>query len=71
MDTVDQIIAYENGELSFQETIKLFAELIRTGQAWSLQGSYGRAATAFIREGFISRDGVPDWKHIEEVEDGI
>ena len=54
---VDNIIAYEQGELSDQEVVRLFADLVRSGMAWSLQGSYGRTATALIKEGWFDREG--------------
>jgi hypothetical protein len=54
---VDNIIAYEQGELSDQEVVRLFADLVKSGMAWSLQGSYGRTANALIKEGWIDREG--------------
>jgi len=51
MSLVDQIIAYECDELDFNDTIKLFQQLIETGQAWQLQGHYGRTAERLIEEG--------------------
>lgn len=45
------IIAYENGELDIIETVNLFQRLIDTGLVWTLQGSYGRQAVAFIQAG--------------------
>ncbi len=57
MDVVSKIIAYESGEMEEQEVIELFAELITTGMAWRLQGSYGRMAKQLIDAGYISRDG--------------
>lgn len=51
MDIVDKIIAFENGDLDEEETISFFQELIDSGMAWSLQGSYGRAANALIEQG--------------------
>ena len=50
-DMVDKIIAYEGGEMSDEDTIIFFQELIDNGMAWSFQGSYGRMATALIDAG--------------------
>ena len=58
MKLIDSIIAYETGELRAEDTLKLFAELIKTGKAWQLQGSlYGRPARALIEQGYISKEG--------------
>ena len=57
MNLTDKIIAYEQGELGTNNTVELFAELIKTGQAWSLQGHYGRTAAALIEQGIISKEG--------------
>ena len=57
LDLVDSIIAYESGELEAEATLELFAELIRTGQAWTLQGHYGRTASQLIKDGYISTSG--------------
>jgi len=54
---IDKIMAFESGELGFSETVELFAELVKTGQAWTLQGSYGRSAQSLIEQGFISSTG--------------
>ena len=58
MELVDKIIAWESGELSDWETIQLFADLIKTGQCWSLQGYYGRTGHSFIELGIIDTDGT-------------
>ena len=50
-EVVDKIIRYENDEMSEEETISFFQELIDSGLCWKLQGHYGRVATAFIKEG--------------------
>ena len=50
-------MAYESGELNDAETINFFADLVKTKMAWSLQGSYGRMASAMIDAGFISPEG--------------
>ena len=54
---IDTLIAYESGELNDAETINFFADLVKTKMAWSLQGSYGRMASAMIDAGFISPEG--------------
>jgi hypothetical protein len=61
MNIVDLIIAFESGEMTTEEQIKLFATLIKSGMAWSLQGSYGRTASYLIDEGVIDRDGEINW----------
>ncbi len=66
MTTVDKIIAYETGTLDDEGCLELFAELIANGQAWSLQGHYGRTASHLIEQGYISREGVVQWDVIEE-----
>ena len=55
-DTAD-IFDYEAGDLSEQETVLLFADLIRSGLAWTLQGHYGRTAASLIEAGVISPEG--------------
>jgi len=57
MDDLTEIIAYENGELDTDQQIALFANLVKTGMAWSHQGCYGRAAQRLIDAGIISRSG--------------
>lgn len=51
MDQLDKIIAFEQGELDEDEIIELFQELINSGLAWKLQGSYGRMAANLIDAG--------------------
>lgn len=57
MSQIDLIIQYENGELDDQQVVFLFADLIRTGQAWMLQGHYGRTAQRLIEAGWIDKKG--------------
>lgn len=56
MGQIDKIIAYEQGDLNEQETIKLFQELVDSGLAWQLQGSYGRMAQALIADGLVTNN---------------
>jgi hypothetical protein len=57
MPDVDKIMRYELGDLSPDETVDFFAELVRTRVAWQLQGSYGRTAAALIDEGWLDDEG--------------
>lgn len=52
MNQVDKMIAYEAGELHFDDTIDFFQELIDSGLVWQLQGSYGRMANSLIENGY-------------------
>ena len=66
IDLVGAIMDYETGELDMVGTLVLFAHLIKTGMAWTLQGSYGRAAASLIEAGAISPEGEVDWSVVEE-----
>ena len=57
MDLISLIHAYENGETDLQQEIFLYAELVRTGKAWTLQGHYGRTANHLINEGYLLENG--------------
>lgn len=54
---VDQIIAFEMGELNDQETLELFSKLIADGSAWTMQGYYGRTASLLIQSGYVDQKG--------------
>lgn len=54
---IDNIIAYEQGELSEADTITMFQDLIDSGLAWKLQGHYGRTAKALIEAGYCTIGG--------------
>ena len=68
---LDYLIAFEGGELDDIDTILFFQYLIDTGLAWSLQGSYGRAARSLIEAGHcfraddLNRPGVIEAQVIE------
>lgn len=50
---VDQISLYEQGLLDEAGTIGLFQNLVDSGLAWQLQGSYGRTAKQLLDAGYI------------------
>lgn len=56
-DLTSKIVAYENGDLTGDETIALFQALVDTSLAWSLQGSYGRMAKELIEAGMVRLPG--------------
>lgn len=47
-----------------EDTIRAWSYLIGTGICWSLQGSYGRAASSLIENEVISKEGVVNWELI-------
>lgn len=51
MISVDKIIDYESGNMSDDQIVEMFQELIDSGEAWELQGYYGRTAKALIDGG--------------------
>ena len=54
---VDLLIAFESGTLGEADTVFFFAGLVKYGLAWTLQGSYGRAAMRMIECDLITPDG--------------
>lgn len=50
-DLVGKIMEYEEGEMEEDDAIEFFQELIDSGLAWQLQGSYGRTAASLIEAG--------------------
>jgi hypothetical protein len=67
-DQVSFIVAFENGELSNLEVVDGFAELLKTGLCWQLQGFYGRTAMSIINAGYLNRDGSlgPNYDDLED-----
>lgn len=57
MIAVDQIIAYEQGDLSASDTLEMFSKLVLSGEAWQLQGHYGRTAASLIERGYLDGEG--------------
>ena len=54
-----QIIKYEDGELTHEETVCLFQELLDTGMIDHLQGSYARVALHLYNNGEIALKEPP------------
>ena len=48
---VDQLIAYEEGQLTEDQEIALFEQLVETGMCWQLQGHYQRVAATLTEAG--------------------
>jgi len=64
---INEIIQYEEGELDFVETVKLFSALIKSGQIMDLQGSYHRTGAQMIIDGLLENDGSINWDKIEKI----
>jgi hypothetical protein len=58
---------FESGNLNANGTAELFSYLVQTGQAWSLQGTYGRTAMGLINAGIIDKKGRINRKKLEEL----
>ena len=55
---LDLIMAHEQGDATDAQTLELFANLVQTGMAWTLQGHYGRTAAHLIENGYLSPEGA-------------
>ena len=55
---LDDIIAYEQGELSEENTLKLFQKLHDTKIGYKLQGHYGRTLIYLLNRGLIHDTGT-------------
>ena len=53
MQLMDQLIAYEEGQMTQDEEIALFQHLIDTGTCWHLDGHYQRVGATLIEAGLI------------------
>ncbi len=60
MRLVDQLIAYEEGQITGEEEIALFEHLVETGTCWQLQGHYQRVAATLIEAGLIDSPVHPE-----------
>ena len=56
--TFDLMIAYETeDDISNEKILRLFSELVKSGDAWRLQGHYGQTAKSLIDGRVISPAG--------------
>ena len=54
MNLAERVLLYETDQMSEQEMISLFQDLVDTGMAWKLQGHYGRTAMILLDAGVIA-----------------
>jgi hypothetical protein len=54
---INAIMQYESGEMTPDDIIQFFAELVETGFINAMQGHYQRTAQDLIEGGYISVDG--------------
>ena len=65
-ETVNRINEFEGGNLTIQKYVELFSHLVANGQAWTLQGMYGRTAMNLIENNIIEKDGAITQEAIDE-----
>lgn len=67
-DVVDTItlMEYEAGELTDEETIRMVATLLSTGQLIELPSQYQNLANQYIREGVVDEDGDINFIKLKE-----
>lgn len=51
---VDQLIAYEEGQITEDQEIAFFEHLVETGACWQLPGHYQLVAATLIEAGLIN-----------------
>ena len=66
---VNYIMDYEGGDPTVEDVVNLFSYLVKTGQAWSLQGMYGRQAQRLIEAGILDKKGNIDWSKINKAKE--
>ena len=52
----------EGEDATVEQQAEAWAYLIKSGQAWKLQGFFGRTATQLIENEIISAEGVINWE---------
>lgn len=51
---IDKILKFEAGEMTEDQVVAFFQELVNTGMAWRMQGYYGRLARELINQGLVT-----------------
>lgn len=51
---IDDIIRFEDGQMTEEEIIEFFQEGLDEGWVWHMQGYYGRMATRLLEAGLIA-----------------
>lgn len=54
----------EGENATVEEQVEAWAYLISTGMCWTLQGWFGRQASALIENGIIDKNGNIDWSQV-------
>lgn len=54
----------EGSDATTEEQLEAWAYLIKTRLAYSLQGWFGRMASALINDGIIDADGTINWDRV-------
>lgn len=59
----EEVISYEDGDMTADEEIRFFQGLINSGSCWHLQGHYGRTASDLIDAGYcvLGKEGFRDY----------
>lgn len=71
MTLLDKLTEVEQGKLTDDEAVELYAELIRDNHSWALQGVHGRVVDYSIEQGIISKEGVINWEIHQQFKDKV
>lgn len=51
-DLINKVISFESGTMHCDDMVQFFQDLIDSGLAWELPGTYGRQAKILLDSGF-------------------
>lgn len=54
MPPISDLMRYEAGEMSEEETVAMFQRMVDSGAVWQLQGHYQRTAIDLIESGLVT-----------------